>query len=433
MTRGASQRERAERLCSCAAPRGLARKALLLTGISLALAVVGAPAASASAAEFELQAGGYGTQVTGPVGRSGPSAPVGIGPGCNSGVGLSNKNTALSVNVPPVLATGTIDTSGSSKATPTGVSATGTAATQSVSLLNGLVSATLVKAVSTTSYSSIGGFSVSPAGTSFVGLVVNGHPIAGTPPANTKITIPGVGYAILNQQGSKVEPTTAHLRVVGIHLVVTQKNPLAPLGTQLFVSVANSSVAGPAAGLLTGGAFGTRAHVGSTVISGPSFPQGLACLGTGGVPASNTGAGVTVPGLLSSGTITDTANGIVSQAQVFGETSSTVQNLNLLNGEVTAKVIKADVSATGNPPILGDTSSFVGLKVSGQPQITDAVPPNTELSLPNIGTLWLHRQVKTATGISVIMVELIVTNPNNPPGLAVGTTVDVGSANVGVR
>ena len=58
------------------------------------------------------------------------------------------------------------------------------------------------------------------------------------------------------------------------------------------------------------------------------------CLGTGGVPTSNTGAGVTVPGVLSSGTITDTANGIVSPAQVFGETSSTVQNLNLLSGEV---------------------------------------------------------------------------------------------------
>jgi hypothetical protein len=99
---------------------------------------------------------------------------------------------------------------------------------------------------------------------------------------------------------------------------------------------------------------------------------------------------------------------------------------------VTATVIKADVKATGNPPAFGDTSSFLGLTVAGHPGIGDNVPPNTKLSLAGLGTLWLHRQIKTANKITVIMVQLIVTSPSNPAGLKVGTTVNVAYAQASV-
>jgi hypothetical protein len=44
----------------------------------------------------------------------------------------------------------------------------------------------------------------------------------------------------------------------------------------------------------------------------------------------------------------------------------------------------------------------------------------------------LHRQIKTANKITVIMVQLVVTVPSNPLGLAVGTTVNVAYASVSI-
>ena len=58
--------------------------------------------------------------------------------------------------------------------------------------------------------------------------------------------------------------------------------------------------------------------------------------------------------------------------------------------------------------------------------------PNTKVSLAGLGTLWLHRQIKTANKITVIMVQLVVTVPSNPLGLAVGTTVNVAYASVSI-
>jgi hypothetical protein len=112
--------------------------------------------------------------------------------------------------------------------------------------------------------------------------------------------------------------------------------------------------------------------------------------------------------------------------------TSTIQHVNLFAGAVRASAVKADVTANGNPPARGDNSSFTGLHVSGHPGIKDNVPVNTQVNLPGIGTLWLHRQIKTPTGIRVIMIQLVIGSPTNPAGLPVGATVDVGYARVGV-
>jgi hypothetical protein len=266
-----------------------------------------------------------------------------------------------------------------------------------------------------------------------VNLVVGGKPISGTPHANQKITLPGIGYVVLNQQTSHIGSNSARMTVIGIHVVVTQNSQQAKSGTQIEVSVANSSLNGPIKGALTGLAFGTSANVGNTVIAGKSFPKYMPCLGTGGKTLHNTGAGVkNLPGVLTSGTIDDTANGTVTSTEVFGRMTSTIHKANLLSGAISASLIKADVSVNGKPPKREDHSSFVGLHVAGHPEITDNVPFNTQVNLPGIGTLWLHKRVKTAHGITVIMVQLVIGNPVNPAGLPVGATIDVGFARVGV-
>ena len=273
---------------------------------------------------------------------------------------------------------------------------------------------------------------MSPAGTQFVGLTVAGVPISGTPAPNTKLTLPGVGYVILNQQTSHVGTASAGLTVIGIHLVVNLSTPLAALGTQINVGFATSSLGGPVRGLLDGVGYGASARVGGNVIAGEEFPQPMPCLGTHGNTLTNSAVSLGIPGVLTAGTVTDTAEGTANGKRVAGEVTAAVQNLNLAS-IVTATVVEADVTASGNAPTFGDKSSFVGLKVAGAPGIGDNVPPNTKVTLPGLGTLWLHRVVQTGTSIRVIMIQLDVTVPSNPLGLTPGTVVNIASAQVGVN
>jgi hypothetical protein len=394
------------------------------------LVQAGPALASASAREIGFQGSAYGTSVNvGGIVKSGRSALSVLG--CTSQVGVTHTNTAADVNA-AVLTTGTIDTSTASEATATGVASTSSTTVQGVSILGGLVKATALKSVSTTSRdNSTKKLSTSADGTTFTNLTVAGVPITVQPGANTTIALPGVGEVILNQQTGHVGSNTAGLTVIAIHVIVNITTPLAPKGTQIIVSYANSGLGGPFGGLLSGLSYAASANVlGSTVLVGQVFPQPLACFGTGGATRTNGGALVSVPPVVISGTAADTAEGTAGK-HPSAETSSTIQGLNLL-GLVTATVIKADVTANGNPPALGDNSSFLNLSVAGFPAIGDNVPPNTKLTLPGLGTLWLHRVIKTSTSIRVIMVELIVSVPGNPLGLAVNTTVTVASAKVGI-
>lgn len=407
--------------------------AFWLTGVMVAGSVLAqASPAVATTAKIGFQATAYGTSVkVGSVVQSGRSAFAGLG--CISAPGITRTNTAASVSVPS-LQTGTIDTSASSVATSTAVAATSSSTVQSATLLGGLVSATVVKSVSTTSRNdATGAFGVSAAGTTFAGLTVAGVPISGTPAPNTRLTLPGVGYVILNQQVSHTGRRSADLTVTGLHLVVTLSTPLAPVGTQIIVGAAESKLGGPVIALLDGLAYGAKANVGSTIIAGEQFPQPLGCLGTDGKTDTNSALSVSVPGILSSGTVSDTAEGTAGATKVSGKVTSTVQQLNLLSGLVTANAVSADVTVSGKSPALGDGSSFAGLSVSGFPGIGDSVPPNTKLSLAGIGTLWLHRVTKTAGSITVVMIQLHVTVPGNPLGLAVGTRVNVAYAKIGTR
>jgi hypothetical protein len=410
----------------------LTRNALLLSAVGLAALAFGSSTASASAQEYSFRASAWGTELhVGSVVKSGRSAFVILG--CTSTLGVNHSNTVASVKIPKALFTGTIDTDAASKATHAGVASTSSAATQHVNLLGGVVKATAIKAVSTTRHNaSTGKFSTSAAGTHFVNLVIGGHAISGTPPANTKIPLPGIGYVVLNQHTSHVGSTSAGLRVIGIHLVVTGTTKRAKSGTELDVSVANSSLKGPVTGVLRGLSFGTSAHAGSTVIAGRSFPEYMPCLGTAGKTIRNTGVGGALPGVLSSGTITSTVNGTVSSTQDSGETSSTIEHMKLLAGVIRASAVRADITANGNPPALGDNSSFVGLHVTGHPEINDSVPANTQVNLPGIGTLWLHKLVETSQGIKVIMIQLLITSHINPAGLPVGAKIDIGYASVSV-
>jgi hypothetical protein len=391
-----------------------------------------AAAKPGTATEMGFVGTAFGTEVTvASTVKSGRSAESTLG--CTDKTGVTHSNSVASVGLPGILTSGTVTTSAASEQTSSGPASASSATTEGASLLGGLVSATAVESVSTTARSQrTHKFSSSAAGTEFLGLKVAGVPISGTPAPNTKLTLPGVGYVELNQQTGHAYAHKAGLTVIGIHVVVDLSTPLAPLGTQIIVSDATSTLGGPVTGLLSGVAYGASANVANTIIAGREFPESLGCLGTGGVARTNTGVSIGIPGILTTGTVADTVEGSTTATKASGEASSTVQGVNLA-GLVKATAIKADVTGTGNPPVGTNHSTFLGLSVTGFPGITDNVPPNTKLSLAGLGTLWLNRQTVTSHKITVIMVQLDVTVPTNPLGVQPGTVVNIASAPVGVK
>lgn len=376
---------------------------------------------------FAYQGSAYGTAVAvNSVVTSGRSALVVLG--CTTTAGISRSNTTAGINLAPLLKSATIATTAQTLASP--VAAQTTANTQQVSLLGGLIHGDAVRAQSKTSYQG-GVFTVSPSGTSFTHLVVAGVPITATPGPNTRINLTGYGYLILNEERSRVTATSASLSVNAIHLFINTTNALGiAKGTNVVVSHADSGLGGPVAGTLDGISYGTSVRaLGNIANSGPSFPAYMPCLGTNGQLRANTGVGVTLAPALTTGTITDTAQGTVTATSATGEMTSTVQSADVLNSLVKATVIKADAHAhtDGSAFTFSDTGSTFGtLKVTGFPNLGASVAPNTQVTVPNIGTLYLHRVLHTTHSIEIRMIELVLTSATN--GLPIGTDIRVSVA-----
>lgn len=392
------------------------------------LTAVGATAAGASTVpHFCYQGSGYGTTAhVGTLVTSGRSALSILG--CTDQAGLHHTNTAAGVNLAPLLTSGTITTAVNSNNSP--VRSYTTATTEHISLLGGLVHGDAVKAASVTSHDP--GFTVSAAGTTFTHLVVGRVSVSATPAPNTRINLSGVGYLILNEQKSRITTRSASLTVNAIHLYVTTSTLGIAANTNVVVSSASSGLAGPVAGVLAGHAYGSSVTAPGNIVNlGRSFPAYMPCLGTGGNTRTNTGVGAALANVISAQTITDTARGTVSTTSASGEMTSTVQSVDLLSGLVHATAIKADAHASSNGSTTSTSdagSSFATLSVGGFAGINAQVAANTQRTIPGVGTLYLHRVIRTATSIEVRMIELVLTQSVN--GLPIGTDVRVGVAGV---
>ena len=307
------------------------------------------------------------------------------------------------------------------------------ASTSSISLLGGLITAQQITAMSSTTIDSNGTFQVSAAGSSFNNLYVLGRIYNGSVPANTRINLPLLGYVVLNEQSSNIGSENATLSVNMIHVYVTVGNLLGlQVGTQVIVSNATSGMYNVyAPGIISGDSYGTQVS-GGMLASSPSAYEVLPCLGTGGTVLSNTQLSANLPGILTSGTLTDTVESNLTPTFSSGENTSTIQALNLLNGFVTASVMVAQVDASIDQN--ADTSltgqdSYVGISVSGHPEITDDIPNNTSVSLAGLGTLYLKRIIYTQypPSVEVRSLELVI-NQINVYGLPIGLDVIVGDA-----
>jgi hypothetical protein len=342
----------------------------------------------------------------------------------------SAANTVATVNALPIAATGVVNTSISATDASRTQASSARAVVSTASLLSGLVRAREVRAVSVTSHDR-SGFHTSAAGSGFVDLVVAGVPIVLFPGPNTRINLPGVGHVVLNEQIPQIGATSASFTVSMIHIVVSVANPLAPVGANIIVARAVSAlVPTNMAGTLDGHAYGTLARAANVILSGRSAPIELGCSGTNGAVRTESVAQVVARPELLTGLVVDTASGVANSTSATGETTSTVQAVDVLSSLVTVDAVRADAHSftDGRVFTFTDTgSSFVNLAVRGFPAITDQVAPNTSVSIDGLGTLWLKREIFTPNSIEIRMIELAV-DRENAFGLPVGARIQVAVA-----
>lgn len=164
------------------------------------------------------------------------------------------ENQVLSISVPSTLSSQTLTVMTTGTIGANTASAQSSATVERVDVLNGLVTARLVVAMSSSTAN--GSTATSNAeGSTLVGLTLNGMTLGDiTPPPNTRIDIPGVGSVILNEQiqaGDGVHSTA--LTVNMIHVVLNET-----LNGDIIVASAHSDVnfapaPKPVTGFMTGG------------------------------------------------------------------------------------------------------------------------------------------------------------------------------------
>lgn len=414
------------------------RKPALLVAAAAAIAVSFAPvAASAVEPAFGYQGSAFGTSVTaaGGVVTSGRTAPVTFG--CGTPAGFFKSATSAGVDVSPLLTSGTTVSTGRTDDSPTETRTSSTVEDIGLlgGLLGGLVTADAVQSVSTVR-SVNGQLATSAGGTSFTNLRVLGLPISANVAPNTTIVLPLVGFVVINEQRAVVNANSASLTVNALRVQVTQFNLLGfPVGTTIIVASAASALNAPTGGFLGGFAYGTTVGAaGGLLNSSPTFLITLPCQGTNGQVLQNTGAGISIPLVLNSGTILNTVQGSTTATTADGEATARVDSVDLLSGLVTATGIQSVATASraaGSTTLSSEGSTFATVNVAGSPLVVADIEPNTRINLLGVGTLYLNRVIQTATAIEVRAIEIVITSPTL--GLPIGAVVRVAVANASAR
>ena len=318
-----------------------------------------------------------------------------------------------------------------SSRTSTSATVQSTSTIQNVNILNGAIQAAALSAVANSAGTSAGAAG-NPSGTTFTKLVINGTAYSASPPANTKITLPGLGYVVLNQQiPSKSGTTFTSLIVNMIRVYVTSSNSAGiPVGVNFVVGHADSDLTLTIAPFdVEAGSFGLFARAGSgstTATSGPWAPAGICKPTTTQIELT----GVSSP-FGSVGAMVDTASGGITPSSINGAATSKVASAQLLGGLISGGALQSTAAVTFNGTASASgNATFTNLSIAGL-SINVSPPANTQVDIPGVGYVVLNEQLSVVTKKTieehVTAMDVFITTPNTL-GLAVGAEVKIGSA-----
>lgn len=395
------------------------------TAAGLIGAVVAAPSpvgAVSTVSSLQSAFGGVAFGSTGHLGalyRTGHSALL---PLCTTKIGVTKNNDTQGSSAPRIGVLGSVKTQVATRQTGATLASVTTAKTGASHLFSGLVSGSAFTAVATASHAA-SGYALTGS-TVIQDLNIAGHAMPSHPTVNQQVTLPNVGYVVLNQQSRSTSFGVHRLTVVAARIVVAKGNPLGvPAGT-LVISSARASLRTGEFRSGSGAAYGTRVLSGPTMRSGSTAPSYLPCGGTSGATVSNSTGTVSRSGLLASAVHT-TAHSTDGNAATTVTTTAEVTGVNLMHGAITANTITSQATArrgTGLSRSSTGTRIF-GFTINGKTQPARQ-PANTKRVISGLGTLWIHRVVTTPTGLRVLALQLVLSKAQQ--GLSAGTVITVG-------
>lgn len=311
-----------------------------------------------------------------------------------------------------------------------------------VQALDGLVTADLIRARAETR-ATAGGFTTSTMGSRIGGLRVAGQLINVT--AGLRVNLPGFGYLIVKDVRKGGDGVVSRsIQVEMLRIVITRNNSLdIPIGARITVGHARAAYSRTEpVGLVGGAAWAADATSNVATVEnrvGKAAAVYLGCFGSGDVTRTNNVEAISAPGLLITGTGETSIRGAVNAFRALAVGKSRIEQVDLLDGFITADVIegvsRTNRTAAGIRTASFQGSHFVNLRVAGI-LIGDNVAPNTVLLVPGVGTLVLYETEVTTTSSRILaivtMVHLYV-DTINTFGLPVGTELRLAYARTHVE
>lgn len=163
-----------------------------------------------------------------------PAAPANLN--CTGG---NAQNGAANTSSQQVGSVGAMNDTVSGQIAPSGTTVTSSANVANPNLLGGLIKGSQVTATANANWNNTGTGSAS---TNLTNMTIDGIPASKSPGANTRVSLLGVGYVILNEQTSSVNSSGATETVNAVDIYVTQTNLFGiPIGTQIILGHATAS------------------------------------------------------------------------------------------------------------------------------------------------------------------------------------------------
>src|SRR5207302_7747778 len=111
--------------------------------------------------------------------------------------------------------------------------------------------------------------------------------------------------------------------------------------------------------------------------------------------------GLSQPGLVSTSVLDVSTEGSIGPHSASAVSQASVDNLNLLNGFITADIVEAMSTSVSNGTTATSSaagSGFFNLVVNGT-AIDANVPPNTTIVVPMVGTVILNEEIFGGDGV----------------------------------
>lgn len=359
---------------------------------------------------------------------------------CRGTNGKTLTNNVASVDAGDVLGAGAVTSTLLTKKGATTASMVTTSEVTGLSLFDGLITASAVKAVSKTNANTTT-LSANGNDSQLVNLRIGGRLIDADVEPNTKLQLAGLGTVTLKRTVTQKSGNASIRQTVEMLVIdVTVANRFGlGVGAKIVVAHAASGYARsqpPAA--FSGQAYITDANalIGEELRAqiGKAAFVSIGCQGTNGQTLTNNVTGAEVDGLFRLGAGETTAfSGQTSNGQT-ARTTAEVARINLLGGLITADGLKAVAEESVRDGVRTRStagSTFLRLRILGVLPLPVNIAKNTRVPLLGLGFVVINEQITPAPGggrTQANALRIVVETANNRFDLPVGTQIVIGHA-----